>query len=260
MDDFLHNLRSGKLKQVDRSNRPYNDQQFKGGQRRNLDRRNKGHFENKDSSERLNAIKEVLEALVENQKQMAEAYQARTQAEERKARAMEVIAKNLYRMLNPNATDADDVFASSEPQTSFRPNVEPSGRNVEPSGHTATANVSDFRPNLYEDEEEEEDAAEALADEAGRAEEANASDAEESEEAAVEDETESTGMVRASSGRLTGEERHKLFRLIDRLRTDGLGWEKIARHLTAQGHPTISGKGTWRGIMVKNLHEKMANS
>ena len=72
MDDFLHNLRSGKLKQGDRSNRPYD----KGGARRNMMDRRKGHYDNnKESSERLNAIKEVLEALTETQKRVAEAYQ-----------------------------------------------------------------------------------------------------------------------------------------------------------------------------------------
>jgi hypothetical protein len=108
MDDFLHNLRSGKLKQPDRSNRPYNDPQYKGGQRRNsMDRRRK----ELDAFERLNAVKEVLEAISETQKRMVTAYDARTRAEERKARAMEILAKNLYRMLNPEAKDADELFA-----------------------------------------------------------------------------------------------------------------------------------------------------
>ena len=85
MDDFLHNLRSGKLKQPDRSNRPYSDPQYKGGQRRNaMDRRKK----ELDAFERLNAVKEALESISETQKRMAEAYEARTRAEERKARAM----------------------------------------------------------------------------------------------------------------------------------------------------------------------------
>jgi hypothetical protein len=108
MDDFLHNLRSGKLKQPDRSNRPYNDPQYKGGQRRNsMDRRKK----ELDAFERLNAVKEALESISETQKRMAEAYEARTRAEERKARAMEILAKNLYRMLNPEAKDVDELFA-----------------------------------------------------------------------------------------------------------------------------------------------------
>ena len=117
MDDFLHNLRSGKLKQPDRSNRPYNDPQYKGGQRRNaMDRRKK----ELDAFERLNAVKEALESISETQKRMAEAYESRTRAEERKARAMEVLAKNLYRMLNPEAKDVDQLFAP-EPQLQIDP-------------------------------------------------------------------------------------------------------------------------------------------
>ena len=74
MDDFLHNLRSGKLKQADRSNRSYNDPQYKGSQRRNsMDRRKKEI----DAFERLNAVKEVLESISETQKRMARAYEAR---------------------------------------------------------------------------------------------------------------------------------------------------------------------------------------
>ena len=107
MDDFLHNLRSGKLKQGDRSNRSYGDQQYKGGPRRNAMDRRKGHYDNKESTERLNAIKEVIEALTDTQKRMAEAYQARTAAEERKARAIEILAKSVYRLANPNASAAE---------------------------------------------------------------------------------------------------------------------------------------------------------
>ena len=120
MDDFLHNLRSGKLKQSDRSNRPYSDPQYKGGQRRNsMDRRKK----ELDAFERLNAVKEALESISETQKRMAEAYEARTRAEERKARAMEILAKNLYRMLNPEAKDVDELFAP-EPLQQIAPIVE----------------------------------------------------------------------------------------------------------------------------------------
>jgi hypothetical protein len=119
MDDFLHNLRSGKLKQHDRG-RSYNDPQYKGGQRRNThqDRRKK----ELEAFERLNAVKEVLEAISGTQSRMAEAYEARTKAEERKARAMEVLAQNIYRMLNPDADDANDLFApepAAEPVTEF---------------------------------------------------------------------------------------------------------------------------------------------
>ena len=83
MDDFLHNLRSGKLKQQDRSNRPYNDQQYKGGQRRPMVDRRKKDYDNRESIERLAVLKEVLENLAEVQKRMAEAYEARNTVEER---------------------------------------------------------------------------------------------------------------------------------------------------------------------------------
>lgn len=118
MDDFLHNLRSGKLKQHDRG-RSYNDPQYKGGQRRNThqDRRKK----ELEAFERLNAVKEVLEAISGTQLRMAEAYEARTKAEERKARAMEVLAKNIYRMLNPDADDADGLF---DPEPAAKPPAE----------------------------------------------------------------------------------------------------------------------------------------
>lgn len=127
MDDFLHNLRSGKLKQHDRG-RSYNDPQYKGGQRRNThqDRRKK----ELEAFERLNAVKEVLEAISGTQSRMAEAYEARTKAEERKARAMEVLAKNIYRMLNPEANDADDLFdpepvAAPAPEIVSEPVIQP---------------------------------------------------------------------------------------------------------------------------------------
>ena len=115
MDDFLHNLRSGKLKQTDRSGRSYNDPQYKGGPRRNVMDRRKRELE---TFERLNAVKEVLETISETQKRMVEATEARTKAEERKARAMEILAQNIYRMINPDATDADTLF-------SHQPEIQP---------------------------------------------------------------------------------------------------------------------------------------
>lgn len=115
MDDFLHNLRSGKLKQTDRSGRSYNDPQYKGGPRRNVMDRRKRELE---TFERLNAVKEVLETISETQKRMVEATEARTKAEERKARAMEILAQNIYRMINPGAKDADTLF-------SHQPEIQP---------------------------------------------------------------------------------------------------------------------------------------
>ena len=205
MDDFLHNLRSGKLKQSDRSNRSYGDSQYKGGQRRNaMDRRKK----ELDAFERLNAVKEALESISSTQKRMAEAYEARTRAEERKARAMEVLAKNIYRMLNPEAKDADELFAS-EPLSIDAP--------------VSEAAASEDSEDMTADEEVEPDRS------------------------------------TAHPHKLTEAERQGLFVIIDRMRIAGDNWEKIARHIASQGFSTVSGKGNWRGIMAKNLYEKMLN-
>ena len=203
MDDFLHNLRSGKLKQQDRSNRSYNDPQYKGSQRRNsMDRRKKEI----DAFERLNAVKEVLENISETQKRMTQAYEARTKAEERKARAMEVLAINLYQMLNPQAQDAHKLFAPENAEQICAP--------AEETDMPATSAP------------------------------------------AIPEETRND-QASSSSRKLTEDERQRLFAVIDRMRTAGDNWEKIARHIASEGYPTVSGKGNWRGIMAKTLYEKM---
>lgn len=238
MDDFLHNLRSGKLKQADRSNRSYSDQQFKGGQRRNMDRR-KSHYDNKESFERLNVIKEVLERLTESQRRMADAYQARTRAEERKATALEVLAKNLYRMVNPNATDAEDLFSLGTSQ-SLAEQTDPA---FEDAPASAKAYPGDNEESGARTDEGEEIDAYSTA-----------------EEVEDEDELRAANDDHTASARLTEVDRQTLYRVIDQMRGEGSGWEKIARHIASRGYPTISGKGNWRGVMVKNLYEKMATA
>lgn len=210
MDDFLHNLRSGKLKS-DRSNRQYGDQQFKGGQRRNANDRRKGgthaHHDNKEATERLNAIKEVLETLSETQKTMAQAYQERTRAEERKARALEILAKNIYRLVNPKAQDSENLFSELE--------VDHTNEQIPEEVHAANTQAP-------------------------------------SEDYAAQEDLDT------SRERLTDEDRDALQVLIGEMREGGNSWEYIARHIASKGYPTISGKGNWRGVMVKNLFEKMS--
>jgi hypothetical protein len=206
MDDFLHNLRSGKLKQQDRG-RSYNDPQYKGGPRRNThqDRRKK----EVEAFERLNAVKEVLEVISGTQKRMAEAYEARTVAENRKARAMEVLAKNIYRMLNPDAKDVDNLFdpepvAAQITEAAQEPIIQPDDHIESPTQTPETQTVSDD-----------------------------------------------------GKKKLTDTQRQTLYTLISQMRDKGNKWEQIARDIASQGYPTVSGKGTWRGAMAKNLYEKM---
>ena len=56
---------------------------------------------------------------------------------------------------------------------------------------------------------------------------------------------------------LTDTQRQTLYTLISQMRDKGNKWEQIARDIASQGYPTVSGKGTWRGAMAKNLYEKM---
>jgi hypothetical protein len=191
MDDFLHNLRSGKLKQHDRPNRSYGDQQYKGSQRRStMDRRKKGN----ESLEQMAAIRELLESVSETQKRIAAAQEDRAESEERKARAMERIAESLSSLLRRDSagvqaeTEAEgEVEVQAEAKTEIEPN---------PQKHQA--------------------------------------------------------------GKLTEESKQAVFDLIHTMRETGDSWEKIARSIASQGYPTISGKGSWRGVMAKNLYEKMS--
>ena len=202
MDDFLHNLRSGKLKQHDRSNRPFSDPQYKGGHRRGpMDRRKK----DMESSELLSAVKDVLESIAETQKRMVAAYEARNKVEERKARTMEVLAQNIKRLFNPHTDDADMLF-SSGPVDGNAP-TDGSEKPAPP----AKANTK-------------------------------------------------TAPQAKTTKKLTTEEREVLCELIDKLRTQGYNWEKIAREIVSRGYSTVSGKGTWRGVMARNLYEKLSSN
>ncbi len=218
MDDFLHNLRSGKLKQQDRSSRSYSDQNYKNVQRRNMMDRRKREYANKESFERMEAIKEILENLSESQRRMADAYEARTRAEERKARAIEVLAQNLYRMLNPDAEDVENLF--SNPFSSLQREADYADETVDADSILADEDKDQFSP--------------------------------------VESEPETD--IGSSSGqaeRLNGSNRQELIKLISKMREDGSSWEFIAREIADKGYPTVSGRGTWRGTMVKNFFEKM---
>jgi hypothetical protein len=237
MDDFLHNLRSGKLKQPDRGGRSYNDSQYKGSQRRNPMDRRKRDFDSKESFERLNAIKEVLESLSETQKRMAKAYEARTHAEERKARAMEVLAKNLYRMLNPEAEDVDALFALPEPEV-----IAPD----EPT-QAIEAETEAFDEDAASDTETTD---EYLASDSKIGLDTN------SEADADEEPDDNVGNL-IEHKRLTGADRQAIYTLAEKMRQEGNSWENIARSVASKGYPTISGKGTWRGVMVKNIFEKL---
>ena len=97
MDDFLHNLRSGKLKQPDRGRRDYTD--YKGPQRRAGNERRKPDYYAKVTSENFALVKDSLDVLADQQKRIAEAMAARKKTDARIADALETIAAMMGRHL-----------------------------------------------------------------------------------------------------------------------------------------------------------------
>jgi len=95
MDDFLHNLRSGKLKQHDRGRRDYTD--YKGPQRRAGNERRKPDYYAKVTSENFALVKNSLDALTDHQKRIADAMADRKKTDARIADALETIAAMLGR-------------------------------------------------------------------------------------------------------------------------------------------------------------------
>lgn len=95
MDDFLHNLRSGKLKQPDRGRRDYGD--YKGPQRRAGYERRKPDYYAKVTSENFNLVKGSLDLLAGHQKQIAEAIASSNKTNVRIADALEAITAMMER-------------------------------------------------------------------------------------------------------------------------------------------------------------------
>ncbi|MGD8703420.1 MAG: hypothetical protein PVG51_09755 [Desulfosarcina sp.] len=93
MDDFLHNLRSGKLKQHDRGRRDYSD--YKGPQRRVGNERRRTDYYAKVTGENFALVKDSLDRLAEQQKRIADALMAGSDTESRIADALESIAARL---------------------------------------------------------------------------------------------------------------------------------------------------------------------
>ena len=173
MDDFLHNLRSGKLKQSDRGRRDYSD--YKGPQRRAGSERRRTDYYAKVTGENFALVKDALESLAEQQKRIAD--------------ALETIAA---RMTLPS-----DGAAPQAPKPS-------------------TATKDAVLP--------------AKADEKWP----------------------------SAGPKLVDQDRPRLVRLIASMRENGQSWEKIARQLIDKSVPTVSGKGTWRGVAVKKFWDANA--
>jgi hypothetical protein len=187
MDDFLHNLRSGNLKQSDRNRRQYGDSQYKGPQRRTGSERRKRDLDNGLQAETLGTIKDLLRNIYESQKRMVKAMDERNKVEERKAEALEHIVKGLDKI-------------------SLENKIDPRKTNLQ----LAKKDDSQIKRSLP-----------------------------------VVLQTKASNKTDGAGS------------MICQLRNKGFSYAKIADILEAEGIPTVSGKGRWRGQSVQRLYLKV---
>lgn len=198
MDDFLHNLRSGKLKQPDRGRRDYSE--YKGPQRRAGSERRRTDYYAKVTGEHFSLVKDALESLGDQQKRIADALSRRSDAESRIADVLEAIAVMLGHHLG---VDVPLAKAHAADDGSVHAKV---SATAPKAAHKTTAKRS------------------------------------------------GTGK-KGDNSRLAD-----LQEVIADMRASGDSWEKIARHLSEQEIPTVSGKGIWRGPAVKKFWESHTNA
>ncbi len=178
MDDFLHNLRSGKLRQPDRGRRDHAD--YKGPQRRVGNERRGPDYYAKVTSENFALVKNSLDLLTEHQKRIAD--------------ALETIA---------NMMERHGAKWNIPPQQGAPADVQPDDVGM---GGIVPAEIVEKHPDIDAEIDKRDDG--------------NTS---------------------------------RILEIIASMRTEGISWEKIARHIDDQNIPTVSGKGKWRGQAIKKF-------
>lgn len=124
MDDFLHNLRSGKLKQPDRGRRDYTD--YKGPQRRVGNERRRPDYYARVTNENFTLVKNSLDLLAENQKRIADAIVGGNKTQARIADALETIANMMGRRWGHQDTmPQSPVPAETEPNVDAMDHITP---------------------------------------------------------------------------------------------------------------------------------------
>lgn len=142
MDDFLHNLRSGKFKQNERSGRSYKDPQHRRSQwRGDADGRKSPHH---SSSDIVLEINKALKDIAASHRRFADAYESKVRADERRAAAMESIAEFLKQRF------AGDLESIEEDREEDRAGSESESEPDSPAIHAEqTVKTTDFdRKNL----------------------------------------------------------------------------------------------------------------
>ncbi len=112
MSDFLHNLRSGKMKRSDKYRRSYGNHQNTGYERRKTkDYKNESYKKARDP-EVLNEIKQIITGIAESQQRIADAQERKAKLEEHKTEILENLFEFLKHLVRPESTVTDDKSAN----------------------------------------------------------------------------------------------------------------------------------------------------
>lgn len=111
MDDFLHNLRTGK--RFDRNRKPH-DVKFQSPDRQRSRDSGEGTLIKNILGEHIPAFKVILEGIAGSEKRIADAAERRVAAEERKAEAMETIAKHMKELLSAGSRQKEELQQVTE--------------------------------------------------------------------------------------------------------------------------------------------------
>ena len=123
MDDFLHNLRTGKNKPFDRNRKQFDSNGYKNPDRQGPnDNRRKEAFQRTPPVDHFPAIKILLGDITEGQRRRADIDERRAIAEERIASALEKIALSFFEK-NP-AVHATEPDRKIDPDSQITPKTE----------------------------------------------------------------------------------------------------------------------------------------
>lgn len=114
MNDFLHNLRSGKMQRPERHRKPYAGHQKTGHERGKAKDFRNGRYGKNIEAEKLNKITQIIASIAESQKLIAASQERKAKAEERKADILESFVELIKQIVSPDSLKPD----SSKPDSS----------------------------------------------------------------------------------------------------------------------------------------------
>lgn len=220
MDDFLHNLRSGKLKQQDRTRREHTDYNKTSQQQRRsgYDRRRTDYYA-KITSDHFMLIRDAMNALGENQRRITEAMVTRNNMMSRVVTALDALVAMLGREWGHTDLIPPKMDTPAFPDT-VQTEPDPPNSSSSPEDNSVFQSFDDDMPFEANPVDDAEDILPMEMD-------------------AIEEAESASGILD----------------VIAAMRVEGESWKKIAEYFDAQQIPTLSGRGKWSGPAVKKLWE-----